>query len=258
MASTWNTEYYDIMNFYYWEPQHLGKRRYPESAYKSQKDVMAHLKKMEATLNHQFNFFFRLLPESMYLEFFRSVVSGLVADNYHYQSEDDLEGMQLNDATQPDILFVGSKSIIGVELKIGAKATFEQVLKYAMLFYFEQKHSGIGKECNLIFFGFGSFSNLFKEKPASVEELKRNLSVDMLPDFTKKGGVSLLGEKQAIVDVATSMTIAFVSYLDVYTLLNEIKCGIDKLSPYHDAPYKLIDGMLNELETRGLHACPKT
>ncbi len=258
MASTWNTEYYDIMSFFYWEPQHLGKKRYPESTYKSLKDAMVHLKKMEVTLNHQFNFFFRLLPENMYLDFFRSIVPGLVEDNYHYQNREDVEGLQLNDATQPDILFVGSKSIIGVELKIGAKTTFEQVLKYAMLFYFEQKRSGSAKVCNLIFFGSGSFSNLFKEKPSSVEELKGNLLVDMLPDVTKKGGISLVGEKEAIVEVARSMTIAFVSYSEVYTRLNELKSGIDKLSPYHDTPLKLIDGMLNELEIRGLHTCLKT
>lgn len=258
MASTWNTEYYDIMSFYYWEPQHLGKKSYPESRYKNIKDAMVHLKGMEVSLNHQFNFFFRLLPESMFLHFFKSIVSDLAEDNYHYQSCEDVEGLQLNDATQPDILFLGSKSIIGVELKIGAKTTSEQILKYAMLFYFEQKLSGFAKECNLIFFAPKTFSDLFREKVVSGEELKSGFSVDMLPDTTRSGGVSLVGHKEAIIELAKSMTITFVSYSEVYTRLDDLKAGIDKLTPYYDALLKLLDGMLNELEIRGLHACLKT
>ncbi|MBW4540663.1 MAG: hypothetical protein KME43_16165 [Myxacorys chilensis ATA2-1-KO14] len=257
MASTWNTEYYDIMSFFYWEPQHLGKKGYPESKYQSVKEVMDHLKAMEVSLNHQFNLFFRLLPESLYLHFFRSVISGLVEENYHYQSCEEVEGLGLNDATQPDMLFVGSKSIIGVELKIRAKTTVEQVLKYAMLFYFEQRHSGLAKECNLIFFAPGTFGELFREPVVSIEALKSSFSVDMLPNTTRKGGINLMAHKETIVELARSMRIGFVSYSEVYTRLNDLKLGIDKLSPYSDAPLKLIDGMLNELEMRGLHACSK-
>ncbi|MBW4441859.1 MAG: hypothetical protein KME10_11610 [Plectolyngbya sp. WJT66-NPBG17] len=257
MASTWNTEYYDIMSFFYWEPQHLGKKSYPESKYKSLKEVLDHLKAMEVSFNHQFNLFFRLLPESMCSTFFRSVVSTLPDENHHYQSLKDVEDLGLNGATQPDMLFVGSKSIIGVELKISAKTTFEQVLKYAILFYSEQKRSGFAKECNLIFFAPGTFGELFRENVVSIEELKSSFSVDMLPDTTRKGGVSLVGHKEAIVELARTMTIGFVSYSEVYTRLNDLKLGIDKLSPYSDAPLKLIDGMLNELEMRELHACSK-
>lgn len=252
MPSHWNTEYYDIMSFFYWEPQHLGKKSSPKRRYSSLEEVIEHLKEMEVSLNHQFNFFFRLLPESLYLRFFRSILSGLVEDSYHYQGIEDLEKLQLNDATQPDILFVGQKSIIGVELKIHAKTTYEQILKYAMLFYFEQKHSEASKACNLVFFGRGTFSNLFREEISSIKELKSRFSIDMLPDTTRKGNISLLEHKEGIVDLAKSMTISFISYSELYNSLNDLKSEIDKYSPYYDAPLKLIDGMLNELEIRGL------
>ena len=62
MKSSWNNEYYDIMNFYYWEPQHLGKIKNPNSKIQSIHDALSHIAKMEVSLNHQFNLFFQLLP----------------------------------------------------------------------------------------------------------------------------------------------------------------------------------------------------
>ena len=51
MKSSWNNEYYDIMNFYYWEPQHLGKIKNPNSKIQSIHDALSHIAKMEVSLN---------------------------------------------------------------------------------------------------------------------------------------------------------------------------------------------------------------
>lgn len=53
----WTSEYYDVMEFYYWEPQHLGKIKNPKSQYSNQLKSLEHIQNMEVSLNHMFNVF---------------------------------------------------------------------------------------------------------------------------------------------------------------------------------------------------------
>jgi hypothetical protein len=53
------------MNFYYWEPQHLGKKKNPNSKIQNISDALDHISKMEVSLNHQFNLFFQLIPAAL-------------------------------------------------------------------------------------------------------------------------------------------------------------------------------------------------
>ena len=78
--SQWNDEYYEIIDFYFWEPQHIGRSKTEKSRYKNMEDVKNHILNMEVSLNHQLNIFFRLAPE----DFINKLVK-----NYFHNSFDD-------------------------------------------------------------------------------------------------------------------------------------------------------------------------
>jgi len=252
MSTTWNQEYYDNLNFFYWEPQHLGKQKNTKSRFDNPYKVMKHLREMEVTLNHQFNLFFQLLPNQLYMLFFEAVFKNIEKDEYLYQSLFDIDALELKDATQPDIFFKGRNNLIGVELKIGAKSSLEQVVKYAILYHFSQKNDDKRKNCHLLYIGKGNSDNLFKDKKISILNVQDYINLEMLPDKTKKGKISLRHDKQDILKIAKEMSISYLSYQQVYELFKSLRTKIETTSQYASTIEKLIHGMQNELLVRNL------
>jgi hypothetical protein len=66
---SWTSEYYDIVGFYYWEPQILNRQSKRDEK-KSFDDVIARIKRLEVPLNHILNIFFVLAPNSLLQKFF--------------------------------------------------------------------------------------------------------------------------------------------------------------------------------------------
>ena len=139
-GNKWTSEYYDVMEFYYWEPQHLGKIKNPKSRYNNQFKSLEHIRNMEVSLNHMFNVFFRLTP-SKFVSDLLSTTCNVVADSkLSMQGRYDVR--KFSKMVQPDLLFVSDNINFSIEMKIGAKSSLEQVYKYALLHWLEQQHSG--------------------------------------------------------------------------------------------------------------------
>ena len=155
-------------------------------------------------------------------------------------------------ATQPDIFLKGKESLIGIELKLSAKSSIEQMLKYAMLFYFSGEHSGKSKACHLIYIGLTEFRNLFKGKDTKIHDLQQDLTVDDLPDKTRKGGLDLMPHKDNILNVAKNMTIDFINYQSLHDLFHYERNQIDTGTAYAETVAKLFDGINDEFLMRGL------
>ena len=49
---------YEIYDFLYFEPQHIGKIKNPKTTYNSSKKMIEHIKNLEVSLNHILNLFF--------------------------------------------------------------------------------------------------------------------------------------------------------------------------------------------------------
>lgn len=79
------------------------------------------------------------------------------------------------------------------------------------------------------------------------------ITMDLIPDITKKGRINLVDHKEGILDIAHEMEISFVSYKDVYKLFDYLKSQIDTESQYSSTIMKLIQGMQNELSERRLN-----
>ena len=245
---TWNKEYYDILDFFYFEPQHLGKAKNTKNP-KPYEKVNHRLRNMEVTLNHQFNLFFQLLPKSLFHLFFTQIIKELSDDDFQFQGDSQLN---IHGATQPDLFFKGEHSCIAIEMKISAKSSLDQVMKYAMLFHFSQKNDLKAKDNHLIFIGKGNLKNQFKEKFTSTDLIKDNLNTSLIPETTRKGNINLIEQKEDIISVAKAMSITFINYQNIFDLLTLVKDNTDTSSPYFDTVFKLINGLKEELISRKL------
>lgn len=253
MKDTWNEEYYRIINFFYWEPQHLGKIKNPKTTYKGIDDVLKHLRKMEVTLNHQLNIFFKLAPNRFLLYLFSEVFKQKIAGQYQLIPQDDLEAMyDLRDATHPDFFFMGEKTLLCIEMKINAKSSLEQVMKYAMLSVFDDMQASKQRDFYLLFIGKSTFRNLWKQKYEGVQELRTALSKYELPAKTRKGHLDIAEYHDQIRQKFRTMEISFINYQNLADILRSEHEGLPSDQEYTGIYSKLLSGLVNELAIRGL------
>ena len=183
-----NNIYYDVLAFYFWEPQHLGKKKNPDNKLNNSDKVMDHLSKMEVSLNHILSIFFSLAPKSFFNYFFQQAFNKYQNDSFIEDS--DFVG-EIGEAMQPDFFFVGSKQIIAVEMKINAISNLEQLMKYLLLNVIYQEKKKTSLPYKILFLGPGKFEDLWEESCKNTIELKKAFKNYKFPAETKKGEIKL-------------------------------------------------------------------
>lgn len=120
----WDKIYDEILAYYFWEPQHLGKVKNPKSNINNYSRLIEHSKKLEVSLNHQLSLFFSLVPNNFIVKFFNRSFVKQFDDKFTFDIAEINEFVVgLKDFSQPDFWFVGDKNIIAIEMKLGAKTT---------------------------------------------------------------------------------------------------------------------------------------
>lgn len=120
----WTDEYREMVEFYYWEPQMLGRSPKNPKMYKNADDMWQHLSKKEVPFNHILNIFFALFP-------LEKLPLGLSKNARALSSrENEAIYRQQNGLTQPDLFVVDDDEHVGIELKTTSKSSHEQVEKY--------------------------------------------------------------------------------------------------------------------------------
>ena len=71
MIPNWLDSYYEALEFFYWEPQHLGLKKNVSNELDTIEKVEKHLRKMEVTLNHNTNQFLLLAPVALRTRLFQ-------------------------------------------------------------------------------------------------------------------------------------------------------------------------------------------
>jgi len=176
MASSWVDAYYEALDFFFWEPQHLGRKMHAEAKLKSPKDVQAHLRTIEVTLNHQLKQFFAIAPHRVRPRLFEEVLGTAFSKDFSMVGSDYDEAYQLKSSTQPDFLFVNSAQSVSLELKVHSKSTTKQVLKYALVALAVELSDGVKRTHSLIYLAPNRFPNLWPQKFATPVELRKVLS----------------------------------------------------------------------------------
>lgn len=175
----WTDAYWDIISNLYWTPRYLGLKSIPRDKWRADGDwvsvpretianssgplysrvrrfdeLRVYLESQEEILNHFFNLTFSIAADSIVGELlFRPLgfdEPGPIASfgreigaRYGWSAGENV--------TQQDGFFVGQRSIVGVELKLGSRSWPEQIAKYAALMMWEEAISGPRQNLGLIF-----------------------------------------------------------------------------------------------------------
>ena len=240
------------MEFYYWEPQHLDKKKNIDNRYTNSDKALRHIQKREVSLNHMFNVFFRLAPSPLINFMHNAYYNEKINDNFTLQNRYSIS--QFSALIQPDLLFNSNTINFSIEMKIEAKSSLEQVYKYALLHWLEQKHSAISKQSYLFFIGKNDFSSLWKEKFPDIRTLKENLQ-----DFDNEALKVKVKRKEKIevnweeVDtIANETKIAYCNYTNFSHLLKNYLSKVTSGCTADETLHKLVLGLSDELERRGL------
>ena len=248
--SAWNDEYYDIIDFYYWEPQHIGRKVNDKSKYKNISDVLSHLRSIEVPLNHQFNIFFRLSPQDFIGQLLTKCFNKPPNDNYVFHGNNELAEYIQNEATQPDILLSGNATNFAIELKTTTKSSLEQVAKYLLLHKLNQNHHNKNKQFYLLYLTPYKFSNIW-QGIQSKDNLVSSFKNHDFASLKEKFGFVSNADWASAMESIDKLNITSITYNSIYNLLQEYKSSIDITSKYSDVATTLFTGIISELESRG-------
>ena len=258
MNSTWNEEYYEIIDFYHWEPNHLGMQLIPQSSFQGIEDILKNIKRKEVPLNHQMNIFFRLVPNTFLRELIRSFFDQENDDQFEFHGNRQWRMYATeHDPTQPDIFLNGRRSNIAIELKVKAKSNVDQVVKYLLLHYLNEGYSSTQKQFFFLYLSPGGFSNLWRPSIRNREELDELVRHYDFQEIEKK--TKYLGNVNwdDVLAVWQRTYFSARSYAEFHSLLLSYRQNIRRYCPSNETLQKLLDGMINELELRHLASVQK-
>lgn len=249
---TWVDSYYEALEFFYWEPQHLGRKKHSNAEFDTAPKVRKHLRKMEVTLNQNLHQFFLLAPDSLRNELFSRLFGSTLRGRLSLEGRNVDEKFKLQNATQPDILFTSEAQTVALEMKVGSKSSLTQVLKYALLGLAVELQLGSEKEHFLGFLGAGSFSDQWKERFDSIEGLQQALMEADHAPFLEKQPLHFRKHAPRFVQIVKSLSFCFVTYEELAGyLLRESPLPSD-VSLTAQVYRKLIEGVTGELRLRKL------
>jgi len=251
-GKAWTSEYYDVMEFYYWEPQHLGKIRNKESRYNNAKEALEHIRNMEVSLNHMFNVFFRLAPSSFTNQIIDKYFKKDIKDKFKLQGRYSVS--EFSALVQPDLLFSSKETNFSIEMKIGAKSSLEQVYKYSLLHWLEQEHNKKSKKSLLLYIGKDDFTSLWRERFSTIEELKEAVVTSDIEKLKTKASKIEKVEVNwdEVKKLVEETTVAYCSYSQFATMLKASANQLPKNNEATETVVKLFSGLYSELKGRGL------
>ena len=219
------------MSFYFYEPNHIGKRAYPKDSrhkYSNELAMRQHISNMEVSLNHLFSILLSISPNRL-TRLITQKSLGLAVQDKYFLDQVDVTRINkiMGDATQPDVVMTGQKSRVMIEMKTGTKTSLNQYYKYLLFTYFMDKETK-PQTSYLIYLAKDSLERTWREKFTSQEAIKHAFESYDIPIKSKKGNIDtgLLANK--LRDVSGEMSIGFLTYQDLFNILeNEISENVD-------------------------------
>ncbi len=249
----WIDSYYEALEFFYWEPQHIGRKKHADGRLRTVDQVQRHLRRMETTLNQLLSQFFLLAPTSLRNRLFERLFDEEFRRPFVSLGRDVDELFSLQKATQPDLLFVSDREVVAIEMKIGAKCSVEQVLKYALLALAVEIRTGRTMAHRLALLGHGDFARQWQERFTSPAELVRALRDADIDAFLAKTP-QFQEYADRLTDIVTESRFSYFDYADLAGFLRAERPSDHDQTAGAEVYRKLIDGVLAELDRR--HLCP--
>ena len=227
MENSWLDSYYEAVAFYYAEPQFLDPMRYPAAKGWKFPEVKKHLQKVEVPLNHNIAQFFLLAPNALRKELFKrlfkeKVGPALDGDFEMYGCDVDTT-FNLQNAMQPDFLFMSEAEVVSIEMKIKAKCSIDQVLKYALLGLAVEIEQNRQKEHYLVLFGKGDFARQFRGRFESISKLTDAMANYDLTSFLLNKPARFREHQERLKQIVEKMLVEFWTYQRLAEFLDSAK-----------------------------------
>lgn len=252
MEANWIDSYYEALEFFYWEPQHIGRKKHVSAEFDTIDKVTAHLRRMEVTLNHNINQFFLLAPTALRNGLFEELFSRTFDHSFLLHGRGVDAQFQLVNSVQPDVLFASDTELVSLEMKVGAKSSVSQVLKYALLGLAVEMCVGSTRHHYLAFLGTGEFANQWQERFPSVAELRRAIANTDLGAFLNRQPIRFRQHQKRFNEIVENLHLAFINYPGLAAFLRSAAPPNSDESPSAEVYRKLISGLLGELNRRQL------
>lgn len=240
MSRGWADEYENIVEFYFWEPQHLNRYRRADRPVLSSEAVLAALRKREVPLNHVLSIFLRLAPQELVARWFR--LCDLQAIEPTLLRYSDLRKTPAFEACQPDLALSDIGAAIFCELKVDAKLTSDQIYKYA-LFHAASDRANDSLELLLV----GRFANF----PAA-SLFTSGGDLPPVSDKVRRHATNLGIGNDQLKNAAAAMTIRVTTYGDLCCFLSQELNRLDISREADQTLHRLLDGVVKHLRELGL------
>lgn len=245
----WNTNYYEILHDYYWEPQHLGRGAVINTRIANQQQMLGSIRRMEVSLNHVLALFFSLAPQTFIEHLEEAAFGNCSRDTYRSVGIFELRRSAPHDPTQPDVFLVSGDSCFSMEMKIGAKSCLEQVVKYALLHGDYQKRTGATLRSRLLYLTPRPVSKTWVEKFPDLTCMRSALEAYDYPALLKKANMEHALSVEELRQAVLTLEVAHFSFADFYGKVMAYAAAIPA-GAYTDTARKLFDGLIHELESR--------
>ena len=252
MNSNWLDSYYEALEFFYWEPQHIGRKKNVAGEFNTLEKVTKHLRKIEVTLNHNINQFLLIAPKSLHRRLFFAFFSKDFQLPFQMHGRGIDANFELVGAMQPDFLFISNDEVLSIEMKVAAKSSLEQVMKYVLLGLAVELKEGTQKMHHLGFLGAGRFQDQWKEKYKDIDSLRIALQSFEINAFLNKQPLKFRPFASRLRAILAEMEFGFVNYESIAAILRTELRNLTEQSPASEAYSNLIEGVLSELRTRDL------
>lgn len=252
--ANWLQSYYEALQFFYWEPQHLGRKKHATAEFNTAEKVAAHLGKIEVTLNHNLSQFFLLAPNRLRRDLFGRLFGHSFKEDFVLHGRGVDATFELMNSTQPDLMFTSDDALVSIEMKIGAKSSVTQVLKYALVGLAVELRAGAPKRHYLAFLGRGAFAELWQERFASLTELRAAVAAEDGASFLAKCPLKFGSHGERFSLIVSELALSFINYAAFADFLRQQIPPAADSSDGAQVYAKLLNGLLAELQNRGLAA----
>lgn len=247
----WLDSYYEALEFFYWEPQHIGRKKHPTAQVSIDK-VVKRLRNMEVTLNQNIHQFFLLAPVALRKHLFEHAFARAFAGPFALHGRNVDIDFRLSNSVQPDLLFTSDAEIVSIEMKLGAKCTVSQVLKYALLGLAAELRVDRPLTHHFLLLGSGGFSNQWRETFGSTEDLRIAIAAADLSEFMRRQPAHFRPSLDRLRQIVSEMRLAFMDYQCLAAFLREALPEDADQSPGAEVYRNLTLGIVDELRRRQL------
>ena len=279
--NNWNKKYWDIADQFYWAPQYIGMKSIPQRLWLQEGDRVsvatehvnktgplyarartadAHkvwMQRQEEILNHVFDIAFAIAPDALIAHCFGRPLG--ISDQGPYLSlgreiRQRYGWSKSENITQQDGLFVSASSVIGVELKLKSKSSPDQVIKYASVFAWEERHSGPRESLGLLYILENAADTKHwracgLEGPQVDASLLDRVDIAALP---KKVRDLVATDRDALSSILDRVSLAAITWADLRAACGRFRETLDQSRAGDQTLIRLIDGLVAQITEQAL------